>query len=303
MNVDKSIRALEYFCTDEFKNKSKIEKEGIIRVFLNISDKEKPISFRNKSDQELKDFILSLNENLKIKISKKFNMIVKNILSCSDNNKDESDVNFIDENQNKHLIELKFGSETTRNLGNCSLDKIFVIKNILTLNIEEDFFKKLNKKVTEIQRDLFYELVNEKIKDEIEAILIENLRFFLIDYISNFEIEKINDNLLNNTLNTTGSTNEPIIKEITKFKINYSENIQDSIKFVAANKIAGKWNIKNFNIAPNSSRLEIRLENKVSKVKFLFNSKNNWEEPKTNIKYAAKTGLKGVAWNVWIESI
>ena len=40
------------------------------------------------------------------------------------------------------------------------------------MNIEEDFFKKLNKKVTEIQRDLFYELVNEKIKDEIVAILI-----------------------------------------------------------------------------------------------------------------------------------
>ena len=83
-------------------------------------------------------------------------MIVKNILTCSGNNKHESAVSFIDENQNKHLIELKFGSDTTRNLGNCSLDKIVVIKNMLTLNSEEDFFKKLNKKVTESQRDLFY---------------------------------------------------------------------------------------------------------------------------------------------------
>ena len=61
---------------------------------------------------------------------------------------------------------MKFGPETTRNLGICSLDNIFVIKNILTLNIEEDFFKKLNKKVTEFQRDLFYELDNEKLKDK-----------------------------------------------------------------------------------------------------------------------------------------
>ena len=96
-------------------------------------------------------------------------MIVKNILSCSVNNKDESGVNFIDENQNKQLIVLKFGSVTSRNIGNCSLDNILVIKNILTLNIVEDFFKKLNKKETEIQRALLYELVNEERKDEIEA--------------------------------------------------------------------------------------------------------------------------------------
>ena len=43
-----------------------------------------PKSFWTKSDLGLKDFILSLNENLKTNISKKFNMIVKNILSCPD---------------------------------------------------------------------------------------------------------------------------------------------------------------------------------------------------------------------------
>ena len=79
----------------------------------------------------------------------------------------------------------------------------------------------------------------------------------------------MNDNMLNNTLNTRGSTNEPIIMDITKFKINSSENIQDTIKFVAVNKIAGKCNIKTFNIAPNSSRLEIRLDHIVLRAKEL----------------------------------
>ena len=52
MNVGKTIRAREYFCTDEIKNKSKIEKEEIIRVFLNINDKGRRISYRTKGGQE-----------------------------------------------------------------------------------------------------------------------------------------------------------------------------------------------------------------------------------------------------------
>lgn len=299
MNVDKSIRKLEYFCTDEFKSKTESEKEKLIKEFYTILDGEKPTSFRKKTLEEIRIFINSLNLNLKETLSKKFVIKIKTILPCSDNNKEESDVYFQTDKGERHLIELKFGEETARNLGNSSLSNIFKIENIKLKKDEEKFFENLNKNIMSIQREEFYKLINHS-KEEVENILIKNLKTYLTTYVSNFKIKSIDNDVLNKILNSTGSSSGEITTDTTKCRIDYSNDINNSIKIVSANKIGGNWKIDCFGLSPNSSRIEIKLTNKVSMVKFLMNSKNNWKEPKTKIKYAAKTGLKGIAWNVWI---
>lgn len=303
MNVDKSIRKLEYFCTDEFKLRNESDKEKLIKEFHIIDDREKPTSFRKKSFKELNTFINSLNLNLKAILSRKFGIKIKAIFPCSDNNKEESDVYFQTNEGERHLIELKFGEETTRNLGNSSLSNIFIIENIKLKKDEQKFFENINENIKSIQRKEFYKLIKNHSKEEVENILIKNLETYLKTVVSNFKIKSIDNDVLNKILNTTGSSNGEITIDTTKCRIDYSNDINNSIKIVPSNKIGGNWKINSFGLSPNSSRIEIKLTNKVSMVKFLMNSKNNWKEPKTEIKYAAKTGLKGISWNVWISPI
>lgn len=238
MNVDKSIRKLEYFCTDEFKSKTESEKEKLIKEFYTILDGEKPTSFRKKTLEEIRIFINSLNLNLKETLSKKFVIKIKTILPCSDNNKEESDVYFQTDKGERHLIELKFGEETARNLGNSSLSNIFKIENIKLKKDEEKFFENLNKNIMSIQREEFYKLINHS-KEEVENILIKNLKTYLTTYVSNFKIKSIDNDVLNKILNTTGSSSGEITTDTTKCRIDYSNDINNSIKIVSANKIGG----------------------------------------------------------------
>lgn len=288
MNVDKSVRILEFVTTDEFNNLNEKDKQEYINDFINIKEDEKPISFRNKTKKEIEKFFLSIN--------KKFRQIIQNdlkikdnfsILKSSTNNKNGSDVIVTTPEKEKYNVELKFGNETLANIGNERMDKIFG-----TINK----FQKLSKKIYTNQREFVDKMLNFQPSNLQQNIILKNLSNQLYEYIDELQKMKItisNEEILN-LLSSTGDGNCENIKGLLKYEISFSSIIK-KIVYISNNK----WHIENIEIPHNKARIRIVISDYKYKIQFLLNWKNSYTY--RNIKWKAKLGLGASNWNVWLK--
>lgn len=297
-NVDKSTRILNFVSSDSYNYLTPEKKENIINDFMSINDRRKPITFRNVSRDEIEKYFEGLNYAIKKRISDFFS--ITNIILEEDGNNNQigADLN-IKSKDNRSVVkkvELKFGSETNRNIGNNTMDKIFSIletRETFTtifqrIRIKQQNFVDTNINATESSIDNnLNNILNKKVEVLNQVLVNEKLT--------------INSETMAQLLVTTGSLdllNEQ--KSVIKLSIQYNENINSAVTVIDTPNVKGYWEIKKIEMAPQSTRVVILVENNFIQAKFLLNWKNNKEYK--GKKYAAKLGLGSVSWNVWINT-
>ncbi|AWX42767.1 Uncharacterised protein [Metamycoplasma cloacale] len=290
MNVDKSIRILEYICCDEYYSLDEEKKLKIVNDFIKINDANKPVNYRNLTKNEVINLFDKLNPMLKNLINDHF-LNIKNIKIFKNKNNNQLDadayVSFTDENGISKIVnlEMKFGSETLANIGNKKMNTLFN-------NDEMSFnFKEMNKTIINYQR----KCINEGITNEDD--LLNNLQTVIDQLVQMMKLSKlkVNNKELNKLLISSGNReniNVPTIKcLITPKCIEYKELLNT----------IDNWEIENIGSNEAKQRITIILRNKNLKLKFLLNWKNNYEWPKNSgKKYSAKTGGTTSSWNVWM---
>ncbi|WP_029513791.1 hypothetical protein [Mycoplasmopsis primatum] len=189
-------------------------------------------------------------------------------------------------------IELKFGNETIRNIGNKTMSYLFTLSN------SAQSFDSLFSDISKSQRS--FVLQNNLLPNDDEKI-DQNLKKLLSDKLASISDIKVNDERIDQLLKTTGNIKENVGEKIFKVKISYNDDINKSIKMVELPNSTGIWKIQNISLAPKSSRLQIIISNESISVKFLLNWKNNYKF--NGLKYAARLGLGSSSWNVWVSKI
>lgn len=296
-NVDRATRILNFVASDEFNKKSIIEKNKIINDFSSISNREKPTSFRNVNDKDLSIFFYGLNSKVKSIISKVINNDDIVLIEDSQDNRVGADLIVISKNTRVELrkVELKFGSETNRNIGNNTMDKIFSITN------ENYSFSSLFSDISTSQRN-FISKNNLEPKDS--YFIDKNLDKILdgkINVLQNLlENNKLilNRGMMSQLLLSTGSIDNFTDKEIIKINISYNLDMNKAIKILDLPNVEGNWEIKSIEKSPQSTRIVIFVNNDFITTKFLLNWKNNYTFK--GLKYSAKLGLGSTSWNVWV---
>lgn len=291
MNVDKAVRKLNKMIIDDFLIKNSDEQKKEIYEFIEINDKEKPISFRQKDYNEILFFVENVNSELKKTIENISNEKVLRIIEDSNNNKIGSDVLIYFKNGNKLYGEIKFGSQTNANIGIDNFSKIFIFKN------KSVIWKNIFGEIKDKQRELF-----DKNNDISEIELIENLEKIVNDIAINLNKEEIiiNNDELNRLLLTTGSPEN--IKsnfEFLKFKIKCSNKVSDLVEIIDDFKPAKDWKIEDISFSISSKhRLQFIVSNTTHRIKFLLNWKNDCIYKKR--KFKAKCALGTSSFNVWV---
>lgn len=296
MNVHKSTKILEFICTDNFLKLTKEKQKEIIEDFLEINEKLKPGSFRNKQEDVFLDFVYNINKEIKNSLKKDLNAYeIIRIEKGSDDNTIGSDaLVFYRIYKNKDIqlanLELKFGNETLRNIGSMYMDKIFNLDKLSEWN-----FQNFNKYMQKEQRKLVQKNININ-----ENELIKNLDLFLSEEIKKIKLIKslkinnikINQKKILNLIKTTGG--EKInINKLIKYKINIDKTIE-KIFIYDDNKI---WKTLSFQKSLTSARIEIICSDGEWNLKFLLNWKN--DKKYLNKKWSSKCGLGTSSWNVW----
>lgn len=297
MNVDKATRLLNKMIVDEFHSYTEKQKAEIIQDFFNISDQNKPISFRNKSIHEISFFAININKEFRKIIKEILKKDVFSIEKSSNNNKIGSDITITFQEKNIQTTingELKFGNKTDANIGLNTINEIFQFKNK-----EFSFFENL-KSISKAQYSLL-----EKHPNIDEEELLKNLELLIqrivID-LKNQEIS-INNYSLDKLLLSTGSISNWNNNNLLKFRIDYKKNIKNSISKIDEIKKNNLWKIKHIIAAKNNRRIEIMVidSNNQYQVKFLLNWKNSFYFRQRRI--SSKCGLKTPCFNVWLKKL
>ena len=290
-DVDEAVRELTKACTTVFYNEDDASKRAAIEYFYTISDENRPVILKGRTNSQVETFLKRLYPDLSNAISKHFGYDVVFIKEGSRNNKDGSDliatIRYDDHTEDKE-IELKFGKETLKAPGLETIDKIFVV------DTEKNFFEKVFADVKKNQRE--FALRNKGKVD----LLVANLAKQLAPIIEKCKelYQKghlhINSYELFNQLSVTGSvkSGEPLIIP-TKFKIRWK-----SIKVSEKLDLTGEWKITEIN-SPigNGARIVFFVSNGKVEVKFLLNWKNSLFYD--GYKYPSKVGINTYSFNIW----
>jgi hypothetical protein len=297
-NVDFSTRLLNRAALDSYKKLSKIEREKITESFYELPETQKPITFRHVELNEINIFFDQLNLSVKRTLLEHYKVDELKILPDSNDNRVGSDLVIEIETKDKVIkkrLEVKFGAETKRNIGNNTMDKVFPCSN------NPLFFSQLFKEITQKQRnfvlntkgdlDLYYSNLEELLK--IASLSIINQR--------NEGRLSVNSSVMKDLLSSTGALGKSDqVKDIETIRIDYNKVPNKIVKMLSNPDLSGQWKFEKIGMAPSAIRLEIKAANEFVEAKFLLNWKNNFHI--NGKEYAAKLGLGITSWNVWIYS-
>ena len=290
-DVDEAVRLLTKACTTDFYNRNITSKRAVINAFLNLSEDNRPVITRKKTNSQIEEFFKRLYPNLSKIISKHFGHDVLLLKEDSKNNRKGSDL-IATINYNGRIeeerIELKFGQETLRAIGLETFDKIFPIDK------NKGFYAKAFAKVKENQRAFA-----KRNKGKVD-LLISNLEKQLLPIInkSNELAEngclQINSKEIAILLSSTGSidSKQPLVIP-TKLNVGWK-----SIKVSEKLDLTGDWKITE--ISPSKekgARINFIVTNGRVEAKFLLHWKNDMVFD--GFKYPSRTGINTYCFNVW----
>lgn len=297
-NVDFSTRLLNRAALDSFKELSKVERKKIANSFYQLPENQKPITFRHVDLNDINNFFDQLNLSVKSTLLEHYKVDELKILPDSNDNRVGSDL-VIEIKDNgkviKKRVEVKFGSETKRNIGNNTMDKVFPCSD------NPLFFSQLFKEITQKQRnfvlntkgdlDLFYSNLEELLK--IASIAIVNQR--------NEGRMSVNSSVMKDLLSSTGSIGKSDqVRDIETIRVDYNKVPNKIVKMLSNPNLSGQWKFEKIGMAPSAIRVEIKAANEFVEAKFLLNWKNNYHL--NGKEYPAKLGMGITSWNVWIYS-
>jgi len=298
-NVDKATRLLNSVVLDSYCNSNQANKDNKVTEFLLLPNNEKPISFRNKTHQQIRILFDELNPALKNLISKNYGCDIRQIKILPDSNNNrigaDSIVNYVKQNKNMiQRLELKFGAKTDKNIGNTEMDRIFEIPG------EEKKFKDMLLSVKLKQRSFVNNTKNpdlNKLSSNLEKLLIESSDFFKDLLIKKKLI--LNQTRLIQAMKATGAIDHSEnMENMLTVRIDYASDVNRAIKTLPKPDLSGEWKITRIQKQVDSNRIEIRTSNNKNDIKFLLNWKNN--HVYNNFKYPSLMGLGTSSWNVWI---
>lgn len=289
-------KILNEVSSDSYQQLSEVKQFKKVEKFFNLKDEKKPNSFRNKTKEELKEFFLAINPQLKQIIGKEYGKQVVKLVEDSPNNKIGSDLIAYFPKGNQR-IELKFGSETNSNIGNDTMDKLFGLTG------HGQSFSKLCSKLRKDQFDFVVTQQNfecEESNDHLKELVTK-----MADQLNKMYEQGIireNSKEIKHMLEASGSIkNYDLVgdKQIKIF-VSFRKSLARSFKVAKKLDLTGEWRITSIKKAIRSNRVEIWISNGNSKAKLLLNWKNNYKDKKNNLKYSAKLGVGYSNWNVWL---
>jgi hypothetical protein len=298
-NVDKATRLLNSVVLDSYCHSNQTIKDNKIIEFVSLPNNEKPISYRNKTHQQIKIFFDALNPALKNLISESYGCDTRQIRILPDSNDNrigaDSIVHYVKQGKKMlQRLELKFGAKTDKNIGNAEMDKIFEIPG------EEKKFRDMLLSVKQKQRTFVNNVKNadlEKISSNLEKLLIETSDFFKDLLIKKKLI--LNQTRLIQAMKATGAIDQSEnMENMLIVRIDYAREVNRAIKVLPKPDLNGEWKITSIQKQKESNRIEVRTTNKKNDIKFLLNWKNN--HVYNNIEYPSLMGLGTSSWNVWI---
>lgn len=296
-NVDKATRILNFVASNDYSKLNPCKKKEVVNNFASLVDSFKPSSFRGVSKDSIEKYFNELN--MAITKSIKQNLEIKDFILTEDGNDNRigADLNIISMEDSRLVrkVELKFGSETNRNIGNNTMDKIFKIVDssktftsiFQKIRIKQQEFVDSNQNATDL-------LIDNNLKQILKSIVI-----YLRKLLEDKKI-LIDSAMMAQLLVTTGSLENLSDQEsMIKLSVGYNKDINKAVNILDTPNVHGNWKISTIEMAPSSTRIVIWVENNFIKTKFLLNWKNN--KTYNGIKYSAKLGLGSVSWNVWIS--
>lgn len=296
MDVDYATRILNTVSSDIYQKLDESQKKSLILKFCNIPENQKPISFRSISFIDIGSFFSKLNPALKKLIEIYYSEPVISIAEDSNNNKIGSDLFVTTKSGNftkTRRVELKFGAETNRNIGNGAMDEIFEITDKITS------FSSIFKNISAQQKKFMTGNLDNTTAGytNLEKLLLEAATTLENLYDNGFL--SINSEKMYTLLTTTGSlSNQTSMEDLMKIRVDFTYDFENSLKIMDRPNVSGSWSVSRIGMAENSIRVEIRTSNAIVSTKFLLNWKNNYNFK--GVTYPAKLGLGSSSWNVWI---
>lgn len=264
------------------------------------NERQKVKVFRNKTAEDIGQILMRLSEEIRKSIISKYypngGITLNDIIlrQSSDNNREGADLYHICGTK-RIVIEVKFGDETSRNIGMTMFEKIFGT-NVFTCATSLNARKRWEQLFLSEGRNesLQFERLWAAINEAIDAFnsLNEN-RGFVLPLANQEYMEK-------EILNTTGSGGEQ--EEFMKFVLD-GETFDDFKKIPTG---IGRWTIGRVHHVDgvDVSRCNVYVRNYDTNVeiKYVLNWKNN-HPLLGNVcdKVSAKLGFGTPSWNVWVE--
>lgn len=267
-----------------------------------MEDCYKPLTYRRKSEEELAGLFKKANSSLR-NILKPYSDVDFILEEGGNDNKIGSDLVMRKKDTGEKLynIELKFGEETARNIGNNTMEKVFKIED---KNVS---FSSLFQSIAFFQKEFVKENAllpeNEKeVLGNLESLL--SLRVEKLNSLLQSGKLKIDSKAMRELMCTTGAMENFDEAELIKVKVLYSKDAKNSMHVIDIPSSDSPWEVKHITMSPKSKRVEIVAKNEKAEAKFLLNWKNNYRFNQYNkAKYPAKFGLGTSNWNVWVNSI
>lgn len=296
-NVDQATRILNFVSSDEYSRLSEVEKDQIINDFLSISDRNRPTSFRGLERRSVSCYFNNLNLKLREFISDIIDNDDISLIEDSNDNRVGSDLIVISNRDREEItrVELKFGSETNRNIGNNTMDQVFSFYNTnnnFSLLFSDIYIQQRNYVSA---NDL---TPNDFVQIEANLNTILQTKVEILNDLFNNNNLRINGNMMAQLLLTTGAIDNVIDNNIIKINVSYTSNVEEGINRLDLPNVDGEWQIEEISMSPQSTRIQILVTNDFISTKFLLNWKNN--HTYRGRRYAAKLGLGSTSWNVWV---
>jgi hypothetical protein len=297
-NVDFSTRLLNMAALDSYKQLCRIDREKITRSFCELPETQKPITFRHVDFNDINNFFEALNSSVKRALVEHYKVDDLKILADSNDNRVGSDLIIEIETKGeviKKRIEVKFGSETKRNIGNNTMDKVFPCSN------NPLFFSQLFKEITQKQRNFVLKTKGDF--DLYYANLEKLLKIASLSIINQLNEGRlsVDSTIMKDLLSSTGAIGRiDQVRDIETIRIDYNKVPIKIVKMLSNPNLSGQWKFEKIGMAPSATRVEIKAANEFVEAKFLLNWKNNFHI--NGKEYAAKLGLGITSWNVWIYS-
>ena len=290
-NVDKCVRECEAgLCGNNRKSAQSIN---------NIKNNERVLVLRNKPTDWIYEFLKNGQKVIKSKIKQDFytnsDITTESItlLPSSNNNKLGADLLHILPNGESIDIEVKFGEETNKNIGqevfskifgtNCFAEELSVISRRQMLNTfleqNQDEGQQLNRLFAKINK----------------AIKVFNKHIELQDSTLTSDQQKyMEQEIINNSGNSLKNYKDYYLK-FTLTGINFSDTKQ-----IQTGK--GYWIVqkaKTLNEDTRRANIFVFNPETNTRIKYTLNWKNNYKSK--SVKFPAKLGFGSSSWNVWIS--
>jgi hypothetical protein len=291
-NVDECVRNCEQaLCVNNMKN-------NILAIY-NLNENNKVNILKNKEPNEIRNFLQKCKLNIKSSIALRF---YKNVLDfesiilkpTSNNNKNGADLFHKLPNGKIIQIEVKFGSETTANIGIARFEKIFgskIFSETLSIKQREQW------KQYYIQENGNQQLQTKRLFGTLN-VAIEKFNKY-VNSIGNELSIKQQFYLENEIINNSGNEKHFDYYMKFSFKNNNPEEIQSIITGL------GVWKISIVDELPldSNSRVHVVCQNPFTNtsVKFVLNWKNDEKNVGPYANVSAKLGLGSPNWNVWVK--